>query len=162
MLYKSKVSLLSLLFLLTGLASIGQEDNDSNDDAVPFAVAEKTPAYPGCEELSGKELKKCTVEKIINHVNSNFNTALGKQSGITGKTRIIVQFKINDQGKITNVRARSLADDPKAREILQNEATHVVNSLPQMQPGQYKGENVGIMYSLPIVFAVPEKEDKKG
>jgi len=150
---------LTFLFTLISLCGFSQED-----EAIPFAVVDQVPAYPGCEQLDGKNLKDCTVQKISNHVNTNFNTALGKELNIQGQTRIIVQFKIDANGDITDVRSRSLADKAEVREALQTEANRVVSSLPRMQPGQKDGKDVTIMYSLPIAFAVPEKEnnDKKG
>lgn len=129
-------------------------------DAMPYATVDQAPAYPGCQDLSGKELQKCTTDKITNFVNTNFDTSLGKKLGISGMTRIVVQFKIDEDGNITDVRSRSLADKAEVREKLQTEATRVVSSLPQMQPGQAKGKNVAVMYSLPIQFAVPEKSEK--
>ena len=157
---------LAFLFMFISLMGFGQEKNNSEDiDTYPFAVAEQVPAFPGCEQLNGEAMKDCTVEKITNHVNKNFNTALGKELKIEGVTRIVVQFKIDENGNITEVRSRSLADKADVREILQNEANRVVSSLPKMQPGQKDGKDIAIMYSLPIAFAVPEedkRENKKG
>ncbi|SDS20902.1 energy transducer TonB [Gramella sp. MAR_2010_147] len=148
---------LTFIFTLISLCGFSQED-----ESIPFAVVDQVPAYPGCEQLDGENLKDCTVQKISNHVNMNFNTALGKELNIQGQTRIVVQFKIDANGDITNVRSRSLADKAEVRDALQNEANRVVSSLPRMQPGQKDGKEVAIMYSLPIAFAVPEKEKKKG
>ncbi|CAL65066.1 energy transducer TonB [Christiangramia forsetii] len=148
---------ITLIFTLISVGGLSQET-----DAIPFAVVDQVPAYPGCEQLDGNELKDCTVQKITDHVNTNFNTSLGKEFNIEGVSRIVVQFKIDNSGNITDVRSRSLADVAEVREVLQNEATRVVNSLPKMQPGQKDGNDVAIMYSLPIAFAVPEEEDKKG
>ncbi|MDR5589260.1 energy transducer TonB [Christiangramia sp. SM2212] len=157
---------LAITLILTSFQGISQEkDSKSELDTYPFAVADQVPAFPGCEQLSGKAMKDCTVEKITNHVNKNFNTALGKQLKIEGTTRIVVQFKIDKDGSITEVRSRSLADKANVRETLQTEANRVVSSLPKMQPGQKDGKDIAIMYSLPIAFAVPEedkKENKKG
>ena len=154
-----------LTFILTMItfSGVSQEKGKSfADDALPFAVADQAPAFPGCEQLEGEDLKDCTVRKITNHVNTNFNTGLGKELKIKGSTRIVVQFKIDDNGNVTNVRSRSLADQAEIRAALEEEANRVVSSLPQMQPGQKDGKDVAIMYSLPIEFAVPEKEEKKG
>ena len=151
---------LTLLFTFISIAGFSQED-----DAIPFAVVDQVPAFAGCENLAGEEMKDCTVEKITQHVNTNFDTSLGKKLNIQGQTRIVVQFKIDKNGNITNVRSRSLDDKAEVREALQNEANRVVSSLPKMQPGQKDGKDVAIMYSLPIAFAVPEEEptkDKKG
>lgn len=123
----------------------------SDGEDVPFAVIEQVPVFPGCEDLgSNEEQKKCMSENITEFVSKNFNTALGKELGLTGVNRVIVQFKIDKNGNITDVRSRAPHPD------LEDEAERVINSLPQMQPGQQDGQNVGVMYSLPIVFQVNE------
>jgi len=118
---------------------------------VPFAVIEQVPVFPGCENLgSNEEQKKCMSEKIQEFVNKNFNTDLGKELNLSGRNRIIVQFKIDKQGNIADVRSRAPHPD------LEVEAERVINSLPSMKPGKQGGVEVGVMYSLPIVFQVGE------
>ena len=118
---------------------------------VPFAVIENVPIFPGCENLSNNDQrKKCMSEKVQQFVQRKFNTDLGSQLGLTGVNRVIVQFKIDKNGNITNVRSRA----PHPR--LEQEAARVINSLPKMQPGKQRGKPVGVMYSLPIVFQVQD------
>ena len=62
--------------------------------------------------------------------------------------RIMVQFKIDPTGKVTDVRARA----PHPR--LEREAISVVQSLPNMIPGKQRGKAVAVLYSLPIIFDV--------
>ncbi|MGM1057116.1 MAG: M56 family metallopeptidase [Bacteroidota bacterium] len=118
---------------------------------VPFAVIDQVPVFPGCENLSSnEEQKKCMSDKIQEYVNKNFNTSLGKELNLSGVNRIIVQFKIDKQGDIVEVRSRAPHPD------LEVEAERVINSLPSMEPGKQDGVEVGVMYSLPIVFQVGE------
>lgn len=118
---------------------------------VPFAVIENVPIYPGCENLkTNDERKKCMSEKISQFVNKNFDTDLGSELGLSGVNRVIVQFKIDEKGNITDVRSRA----PHPR--LEQEAARVINSLPKMQPGKQRGKPVGVMYSLPIIFQVQD------
>ncbi|RKS55949.1 protein TonB [Gillisia mitskevichiae] len=118
---------------------------------VPFAVIENVPIFPGCENLSNNDQrKKCMSEKVQEFVNRKFNTDLGSQLGLCGVNRIIVQFKIDKNGNITDVRSRA----PHPR--LEQEAARVINALPKMQPGKQRGKPVGVMYSLPIVFQVQD------
>ena len=118
---------------------------------VPFAVIDQVPLFPGCESLSSNdEQKKCMSQKIQEHVIANFNSDMGKEVGLTGVNRVIVQFKIDKKGEIVDVKAR--APHPKLKE----EAIRVIKSIPQMIPGKQKGKAVGVMYSLPIVFEVNE------
>jgi len=118
---------------------------------VPFAVIEDVPIFPGCENLSNNDQrKKCMSEKVQDFVNKKFNTDLGSQLGLSGVNRIIVQFKIDKNGNITEVRSRA----PHPR--LEQEAARVINALPKMKPGKQRGKPVGVMYSLPIVFQVQD------
>jgi protein TonB len=118
---------------------------------VPFAVIENVPIFPGCEGLSNNQQRKdCMSEKVKDFVNRKFNTDLGSQLGLSGVNRVIVVFKIDKTGNITDVRARA----PHPR--LEQEAARVINSLPKMQPGKQRGKAVGVSYSLPIVFQVQD------
>ncbi len=129
--------------------SVTKEYRQSKD--VPFAVIEQVPVFPGCENLaSNDEQKKCMSDKIQEYVNKNFNTGLGKELNLKGTNRIIVQFKIDKQGNIKDVKSRAPHPD------LEVEAERVINSLPSMKPGKQGGTEVGVVYSLPIVFQVGE------
>lgn len=116
---------------------------------VPFAVIENVPVYPGCENERGNDAKKkCMSEKISSFINKRFNTGLADDLGLDGRQRIAVQFKIDRNGKVVEVRARA----PHPR--LEREAVSVVQSLPDMTPGMQRGKPVGVLYSLPIVFDI--------
>ncbi|MEL6810206.1 MAG: M56 family metallopeptidase [Bacteroidota bacterium] len=128
--------------------SVDEYLQDSKD--VPFAVIDKVPLFPGCEGLSKEDAKKCTTQGISNHVSKNFNTKLAKQLGLSGKQRVVAQFKITKQGTISKVNAR--AGYPE----LEEEAVRVIKSLPKMIPGESKGKKVGVIYSIPILFKVSE------
>jgi len=109
------------------------------------------PIYPGCESMKNNDQrKKCMSEKIDEFVRKKFNADLGSQLGLTGINRVIVQFKIDKNGNVTDVRSRA----PHPR--LEQEAARVINALPKMQPGKQRGKPVGVMYSLPIVFQVQD------
>ena len=116
---------------------------------VPFAVIENVPIYPGCEKESGNAAKKkCMSSKISEFINKKFNTELASDLGLDGRQRIAVQFKIDKNGKVIDVRARA----PHPR--LEKEAVQVVQSLPNMTPGKQRGKPVGVLYSLPIIFDI--------
>ncbi|SDR73265.1 TonB protein C-terminal [Gillisia sp. Hel1_33_143] len=122
---------------------LNKSASDGSD--VPFAIIDQVPLFPGCEDLSSnEEQKKCMSQKIQDHVMKNFNAEVGK--GLTGVNRVIVQFKINKEGRIENVKARAASPE------LEEEGIRVINSIPQMIPGEQSGKAVGVMYSLPIVF----------
>ena len=118
---------------------------------VPFSVIEEVPVFPGCEGLeSNQEKKDCMSQKVTDFIGENFDTSLGKQLGLTGINRVYVQFKIAKDGNVEILGAR--APHP----ALQEEAERVVNLLPKMIPGKQKGQEVGVLYTLPITFRTGE------
>lgn len=118
---------------------------------VPFAVIEDVPIYPGCENLkNNEERKQCMSQKVMKFVQKEFDTDLGAELGLSGVTRVIVQFKIDKNGRVTDIKSRA----PHPR--LQDEAARVVKKLPKMQPGKQRGKPVGVVYSLPIVFQIQD------
>ncbi|MCK8479313.1 energy transducer TonB [Psychroserpens algicola] len=123
---------------------------------IPFAVVDEVPIYQSCEDLkTNDERKKCMSQNIARHVNLNFNTSIGDSLGLVGRQRINVMFKINKEGFVTDVKAR--APHPQ----LEEEAKRVVQTLPQLIPGKHKGKTVIVPYSLPILFQIEGKSNKK-
>jgi len=115
---------------------------------VPFAIIDDVPIYPGCKGTKN-ELRSCLQERITKHVNRNFNSTLATELNLSpGIKRIFVMFKINNEGYITNIKARA------PHKKLEEEAIRVINSLPHMMPGKHNGKNVNVKYSLPIAFKV--------
>ncbi len=128
----------------------GKPNNSMYDgkSEVPFAVIDKVPAFPECDQWVDDARKNCTSEEISLFVNKNFDTSLGKKLGLTGVNRIIVMFRIDETGKIVDIKARA------AHPELEAEAKRVVSSIPDMIPGEQNGKRVSVMYSLPIAFKI--------
>lgn len=69
------------------------------------------------------------------------------EKGIKG--RVIVQFVVTKDGKITDAEvARSV--DP----LLDAEALRAIRSMPDWEPAQRDGQNITVKYSLPITFSL--------
>jgi len=116
---------------------------------VPFDRIEKAPVYPGCErKKTDDERRKCFSKKITKLVQKKFNTDLASELGLSGKQKIYVQFKIDKNGNITEIKTRA----PHA--ALEKEAERVINKIPKMKPGLQRGKPVNVMYQLPIIFQV--------
>lgn len=114
---------------------------------VPFSIIEDKPQYPGCK--GGKEEQaKCLEDKIREFVGSKFNQEIASDLGLEGKQRIFVEFLIDKNGDITNIRAKA----PHKR--LEAEAVRVVGLLPKMTPGKQRGKPTGVKYTLPVTFAI--------
>jgi len=129
-------------------------DSITPTKSVPFATIEEVPVFPGCEGTEA-ELRKCLQENITKHVGANFNSDLANSLGLeAGTKRIFVMFKIDEEGNISEVKARAPHKD------LVEEAKRVINTLPKMTPGKMEGKPVSVKYSLPIAFIVGD-DDKK-
>ncbi len=127
---------------------IEEVEDEEIIDNVPFAIVEEIPVFPGCKGNKAQK-KKCFMEKIRKHVGEHYNTELSKDLGLTeGKRKVYVQFKIDKNGNISDVKARG----PHKR--LEKEAIRVVNKLPKMTPGKQRGQPVGVSYTLPITLIV--------
>jgi protein TonB len=112
---------------------------------VPFHRIEEVPVYPGCEGLAtNEERKDCLTAKIHKLVGRKFNPDVGADAGLSGPTRISVQFRIDKNGDVTQVLSR--AQHPN----LEKEAERVVNLIPKMTPGKQRNVPVGVIYNLPI------------
>jgi len=120
-----------------------EEEEDVVED-VPFTIIEQVPTFPGCK--GNKEaLKKCFNKKMQKHFVRKFDSDLPNELGLSpGKKRIIMLFKIDKNGNISDIKAR--APHPK----LQQEAVRIIKLLPKMTPGMQRGKPVGVKYTLPM------------
>ena len=121
---------------------------DINDsDEVPFAMIEKAPVFPGCENT--EDPKTCIQEKISDFVQQNYNTSQANDLGLEpGKKRVYVQFTIDKEGNATDIKARG------PYKVLEDEAVRVIQSLPKMTPGTQNGKKVNVTYTLPISLMI--------
>lgn len=135
--------------IIAEVEDIVEEQIEEVIEEVPFAVIENVPVYPGCENQKTNEAKRaCMSEKVATFINRKFDKDLAADLGLSGRQRIMVQFKIDHNGKVVDVRARA----PHPR--LEREAVSVVQSLPDMTPGKQRGKPVSVLYSLPIIFDI--------
>lgn len=116
---------------------------------IPYAVVERVPAFEGCETLpTNQQIKECTTQSMSQFVNKNFDISIAEKAGLKGRQRVTVVFKINKNGEIVDVRSRAAHPD------LEAEAKRVIESISPLTPGQHKGENITVQYSLPIIFQI--------
>ena len=124
------------------------EEAEEVIEDVPFSIIEEVPVFPGCKGTRAQKIN-CLNKKMRTHVQKKFNSDLAGDLGLSpGKKRIIIFFRIDPKGNITEIQAR--APHPK----LKKEALRVAKLLPKMIPGKQRGVPVGMKYTLPIAFNV--------
>ena len=110
---------------------------------------EVVPIYPGCEKFkTNDDRRDCMSEKLAKLVQKKFNTDLASEEGLTGIQKIQIQFKIDSKGEVVNVLARAPS------KTLEEEAKRVISEVPVMTPGKQRNKNVGVLYTMPILFKV--------
>lgn len=126
-----------------------ETEEETTSSEISFKTLDQSPIFPGCDEnATSVELKKCFSKSISTHVAKNFNTKLANDLNLTGRQKILVTFKIDKLGEITDVKVRA------PHTGLAEEAKRVINTLPKLQPGIHDGKAVTVPYRLPIVFQV--------
>lgn len=126
------------------------EEAEEIQEEIPFMIIEEAPIYLGCFGTKA-EKKICFDREIQKHIQRNFNFELVNRLGLsTGRKRIHIQFKINEEGFVEQVKARA------PHLLLKNETIRVVKLLPQITPGKQRGKPVAVRYAIPLKIVVDD------
>lgn len=111
------------------------DETSAGKEAVPFTVVTVKPTFNGGDENDftkwvAKELKY---------------PAIAKEKKIEG--RVILQFIVNKEGKVTNVKVVKSANP-----LLDKEAVRAVSSSPLWAPGYQNKSLVDVIYTFPVIF----------
>jgi len=99
-----------------------------------YTVVEKMP------EFKGGELA------LLKFLSQNIKyPVLDMENGVSG--RVVVQFIVTKTGKIGEIKVLN-----SVSKLCDEEAIRVVRSMPDFIPGTVNGENVNVLYTLPIGF----------
>lgn len=126
------------------------EPEEEIEKFIDVNLVEQVPIYPGCEnETTNNGRKKCLSEKLSALVRKKFDTGLGSELGLNeGIQKIYVNFRVDKAGNVQILKTRAPHQD------LEEEAKRVVSKIPQMKPGKQGGQEVSVLYTLPIFFNV--------
>lgn len=122
---------------LGGGSGVVKIENTAPDGNGPMSFVEIMPEYPGGETALGKYLNK---NMKYPHV--------AQENDIQGT--IFVQFVVNRDGSITDVKTVGAAKGGG----LEEEAKRVVSNMPKWKPGRQNGQNVAVFFNLPIRFVL--------
>ena len=111
------------------------------------------PLYDGCKlDTTYINQRKCFEQKVDTFFKNNFSTVLHKKSKLEpGKHRFIVEFNIDEKGRISDI----FADGED--EYLINETLRVAKLLPQVTPGYKKDEAIVVRFSKIISVNMTKK-----
>lgn len=99
-----------------------------------FDVVEQMPSFPGGPAA------------LMKYLSENMRyPAVAEENGIQG--RVTVQFVVEKDGSVTDVRTMKSVDP-----ALDREAERVVKSMPKWIPGKQNGSAVRVKYFVPVVF----------
>ncbi len=134
----------------TGSEDISSGTKKKQVPAIPFAVVEEPPLFPGCEDLSNSEGKQCTSRKITGIVQENLSEQAMQLFTLPAGNNVFVQFRIDENGRVAAARARATSPQLSSQEkaALENEAIEAVNAIPQMKPARHEGQAVGVLYAV--------------
>lgn len=134
----------------TEIMGIMIPDEEIDEDIVfGMITVETPPEFPRTpKSLSKREKKDYFSKQISSIVSKNFNTSVCLD--LKGRQRINVQFKIDENGGIIDIKVRA------PHKKLEDEAIRVIKLLPQFIPAKQSGKAIKMVYTLPIIFQVEE------
>ena len=99
-----------------------------------FDVVEQMPSFPG------------GMGALMSWLSQNIKyPVIAAENGVQG--RVIVQFVVEKDGSITDVKVAKSVDPS-----LDKEAARVVKSMPHWIPGKQNGSAVRVKYTVPVTF----------
>lgn len=121
--------------------AIGVIDDDKDDRV--WNVVEQMPKFPGGDA------------GLMSFLKDNIKyPAEAEKAGKQG--RVVVTFVVGKDGAVNNAKVVRSVD-----EKLDAEALRVVNAMPKWQPGKQRGQEVNVMYTIPVTFRLATPAEKK-
>lgn len=108
-----------------------------------FSLVDELPRFEDCNDNT----VACFNNGLQRHFLENFHyPEQAVKNKIEG--RVFVRFVIDKEGKAGNVHTYCSGD----KKVLEDEVKRIVLSLPQLKAGKELGQNINVVYSMPIDF----------
>lgn len=108
---------------------------DPIEEEIPFQLVEEKPSFMGGD---ANAFSKWVNERLV-------YPEKAKEKGISG--RVTLQFTVETDGRVTNVKVLRGAEPS-----LDREAVRVVSQSPKWEPGMQDGKRVKVTYTFPVIF----------
>ncbi len=95
---------------------------------------EQKPEYPG------------GINNLLTYIKESVNYPIEAENNKI-ESRVLVEFVINKQGEVTNVKVKN-----NVNELLEKEAIRVIENMQNWKPGKQRNRPVNVMYTVPINF----------
>jgi len=144
---KKYILILSAIFAFTFVSFANESPtlSQENKESKVFFAIDKAPEFPG----GFQALMRFLSDNI--QYPAEARTRRNIQQG-----RVIVQFVIDETGKVVEVKVIESVSP-----ALDREAVRVVESMPNWTPGKHEGEKVRVKYTLPINFRINERNRRR-
>ncbi|WP_238596015.1 M56 family metallopeptidase [Capnocytophaga canimorsus] len=120
-------------------------NNQVVNDTIPFMKVDKAPRFKECENVPESESFECFKKGLDAHIVRNFKYPKeAAEKDLQGRVNVL--FSIGTDGKVS---IKSMSGGEK---VLQEEAKRLIETLPQLIPGQHQGKNAAVMFLYPINF----------
>lgn len=140
-----------LLFLaMTFSTTMAQTDDNADntnqtqkdEEGDVYSVVEEIAEYPG------------GLQALMQFLSENIHYPVeAEKQGITG--RVLCSFIVNTDGTVSDVKIKQ-----SVHPLLDQEALRVVNMLKGWTPAKANGHVVKMLFTLPITFCLPQKDEK--
>jgi len=114
-----------------------EEAEEEVEEAEIFFVVEEMPTFNG----KGPEAFVMWVQRNMTY------PLVAQENGIQG--RVYVQFVVETNGAVTNVKVTRSVDPS-----LDKEAIRAVKNSPKWKPGKQRGRSVRVSYTIPVTFVL--------
>lgn len=112
---------------------------------VEWINIEDTPVFPGCENVSKDERRKCFEKKLRDHIQKHQRFPdYAVENNISG--RVNTQFIIDIDGQVKVATMRG------THSMFEKEVQRVLNLLPKMTAGKQGLKAVKVSYAMPFSF----------
>jgi TonB family protein len=122
---------------------ISGESKDEQNNIYPYTKIKVLPEFKGGMNTFYKFLSK----------NLSYPKSMS-EIGISGK--VILQFTVKADGKLSNIKVVNNAEQDFAVEALR-----VLRQSPDWEPGQLRGKKVDMLFNIPIAFDIPKEVSKR-
>lgn len=126
-------------------------EEETEEEALPFAVVENVPIYPGCNrQLKRPQQVECFESHVLQFVSQKIRyPEAARRLNLSG--RVFVQFVIEKDGKVSNIEVLR-----GVHPMVDEAAVNAVRRLPQMEPANQRGKPVRMKFVLPVRMVLQE------